>query len=718
MNTNEQNARINQLLKRYDEAKTTDAEEAELAEFFRTSTEVPEEWQDYAVLFITLEAADTLFIDKEQDLLPHKNRRNWWWGIGIAASIAIVAGLTFVMIPKYLKSTEPVIVQQTDTIVKEEHPQIVRNLDVPEPLQPDSLIETVTPQAPVLPHIEEEPHEEHIFAGLEMTAVDSALIGRIAGTGIGQPEPSERLMGREEFEKSYGGFGSGIHIGRVAGSAVDGTPWDSTLLQKLRDEGRTEIHPYDTLFGGGTGIGPAIRLGGNPASNAWRDSILVLLNGEEYPEFLTHFDINGKADIDMFDYFYQQNQLLMRMSYMWWFHKDMVQSYAEKYNRSALNFVVNLRTVKFTPVRKLTKKKIAARKLAYMLNKYRKGYDSNMWVDDYYSPEIFGNEYEELLFGLKAIHNAHNELEYFGAIHEDKNGVYVPLIREMEFYSFAKPDAPTTSHDEFMAIFQRAASKADTNLHGEDSVKYMAFMYGGKKIRKVKPFYSMFFDWELPRKRVFDFQVDEDAKSAWWCEVHLYPELHHESTPEDLRAEFYFCTYDKLYAKDCPEILTNKRFVEGTVVDSNGKPMEGVNVSVYFSNDGAKTDTNGHFSFWMPYKEAHILASQEGYKITHVPYTGEPLKMVLYRYGEKEKTPTENTPVEKDMSEYLTLSTYDNTKMTAEDKEILLKAVIRLAKISSETKDEIDYFLETRKGSDLNISEELFNYIKNHIIIR
>ena len=189
MNINEQNARINQLLKRYDEAKTTDAEEAELAEFFRTSTEVPEEWQDYAVLFSTLEAADTLFIDKELDLLPHKNRRNWWWGIGIAASIAIVAGLTFGMIPKYLKSTEPVIVQQTDTVIKEEHPQIVKNLDVPEPLQPDSLIETVTPQVAIPLHVEEEPHEEHIYAGLEMTAVDSALIGRIAGPGIGQPDP-------------------------------------------------------------------------------------------------------------------------------------------------------------------------------------------------------------------------------------------------------------------------------------------------------------------------------------------------------------------------------------------------------------------------------------------------------------------------------------------------------------------------------------------------
>lgn len=634
MNTNEQKARIKQLLKRYDEAKTTDAEEAELAEFFRTSTEVPEEWQDYAVLFSTLEAADTLFIDKELDLLPHKNRRNWWWGIGIAASIAIVAGLTFAMIPKYLKSTEPVIVQQTDTIIKEEHPQIVKNLDVPEPLQPDSLIETVTPQVAIPLHVEEEPHEEHIYAGLEMTAVDSALIGRIAGPGIGQPEPSERLMGIQEAKKSVGGFGSGIHIGRVAGSAVDGTPWDSTLLQKLRDEGRTEIHPYDTLFGAEIGIGPAIRLGGNPASNAWRDSILVLLNGEEYPEFLTHFDINGKADIDMFDYFYQHNQLLTPTSYMWIYAKDMIKYYEEQYHKSALNYVVDLQTVKLTPVRKLTKKQIAARKLAYMLNKYRKGYDSNMWVNEYFSPEMFGNEYEEQLFGLKAILNAHNELEYFGAVHEDKNGVYVPLIREMGIYSFVEPDAPTTDHDELMAIFQRAASKADASLHGEDSVKYMAFMYGGKKIKKVAPFYSRFFDWELPRKRVFEFQIDDKAKSAWWCEVHLYPELHHESTPEDLRAEFYFCTYDKLYAKDCPELLANKRLVEGTVVDSSGKPMEGVNVSVYGSNDGDFTDAEGHFSFWMPYKEAHIQASLYEYKLTHVPYTGEPLKIVLKHWGE------------------------------------------------------------------------------------
>ena len=91
MNTNEQKARINLLLKRYDEAKTTDAEEVELAEFFRAATEVPEEWQDYAVLFSVLDSVDTLFNDKESDTRP--SRRGWWWAASIAAAIILIAGL-------------------------------------------------------------------------------------------------------------------------------------------------------------------------------------------------------------------------------------------------------------------------------------------------------------------------------------------------------------------------------------------------------------------------------------------------------------------------------------------------------------------------------------------------------------------------------------------------------------------------------------------------
>ena len=85
--------RIKQLLKLYDEAKTTDAEEAELADFFRTATDIPEDLQDYAVLFSVLDSADTLFNDKELEVKPQKTIRKWWWAAGIAAAIIVVVGL-------------------------------------------------------------------------------------------------------------------------------------------------------------------------------------------------------------------------------------------------------------------------------------------------------------------------------------------------------------------------------------------------------------------------------------------------------------------------------------------------------------------------------------------------------------------------------------------------------------------------------------------------
>ncbi|MBO4451612.1 MAG: hypothetical protein J5770_04250 [Bacteroidaceae bacterium] len=84
--------RIKQLLKLYDEAKTTDAEEAELADFFRTATDIPEDLQDYAVLFSVLDSADTLF-NNEDSTHGSGNSKGWWWAIGIAAAIIVIMGL-------------------------------------------------------------------------------------------------------------------------------------------------------------------------------------------------------------------------------------------------------------------------------------------------------------------------------------------------------------------------------------------------------------------------------------------------------------------------------------------------------------------------------------------------------------------------------------------------------------------------------------------------
>ena len=75
-----------------------------------------------------------------------------------------------------------------------------------------------------------------------------------------------------------------------------------------------------------------------------------------------------------------------------------------------------------------------------------------------------------------------------------------------------------------------------------------------------------------------------------------------------------------------------------------------------------------------------------------------------------EYTSTENTRSEaKDVSEYLTLSTYEPNKWTDKDRVILGKAFLRL---TIQNDDGLSYVQETKVGG-LNMSEELFNFIKN-----
>ena len=90
---------INELLRRYDEAQTTDAEERELAEFFRSAAEIPEEWKGYAALFKAFDATDSLFSDEETEAMmagkPKPARRTvvWRWAAVIAVLVVAGAGL-------------------------------------------------------------------------------------------------------------------------------------------------------------------------------------------------------------------------------------------------------------------------------------------------------------------------------------------------------------------------------------------------------------------------------------------------------------------------------------------------------------------------------------------------------------------------------------------------------------------------------------------------
>ena len=87
---------IEELLRLYDEARTTDEQERELAEFFCQTDEVPEAWKGYARLFATFAESDSLFTEAELDeLLPHRRptRPLWPWMLGAAATVALLIGL-------------------------------------------------------------------------------------------------------------------------------------------------------------------------------------------------------------------------------------------------------------------------------------------------------------------------------------------------------------------------------------------------------------------------------------------------------------------------------------------------------------------------------------------------------------------------------------------------------------------------------------------------
>ncbi len=63
---------IDRLLCLYDQAQTTDEQEAWLADFFRDATDIPEAWQRYAILFRSLDMlSEELKAKNEEDLLPH-----------------------------------------------------------------------------------------------------------------------------------------------------------------------------------------------------------------------------------------------------------------------------------------------------------------------------------------------------------------------------------------------------------------------------------------------------------------------------------------------------------------------------------------------------------------------------------------------------------------------------------------------------------------------
>ena len=107
---------IDELLRLYNEARTTDEQERELADFFsQPHDNLPEEWERYAALFTAFAESESLFNEAELEEmtapLPHRSRRVWPWRLGAAAAIALLIGLFLyhsqtTEAPDYLATTE------------------------------------------------------------------------------------------------------------------------------------------------------------------------------------------------------------------------------------------------------------------------------------------------------------------------------------------------------------------------------------------------------------------------------------------------------------------------------------------------------------------------------------------------------------------------------------------------------------------------------------
>ena len=92
---------IKELLLRFTEGQTTEAEEEVLKDYFTHSEHIPEEWEAYKDLFSSFDTDAYDFTQEEVDAMfvaePAKKRAIWPW---IAAACAIGALIMFVTPPK------------------------------------------------------------------------------------------------------------------------------------------------------------------------------------------------------------------------------------------------------------------------------------------------------------------------------------------------------------------------------------------------------------------------------------------------------------------------------------------------------------------------------------------------------------------------------------------------------------------------------------------
>ncbi len=366
------------------------------------------------------------------------------------------------------------------------------------------------------------------------------------------------------------------------------------------------------------------------------DSILYMVNGQVDPDFNAFQREKGKRVASDFNfatsaYLFDKNQLFIR-----WTELDLTRDESTTKER-AIKLVLNAQTVPFKPTREMTPSEIKSRQTAYLQKTYRARLKGDTHSDTYFSPDLFGSTAEERLFGLLTLQCGGNSIhEAFGPMASDSHGIYVPLVRDMTLRGgdrawydkgriWAVKDDPQC--DAVISELRQAAGLADSHVELNDSVVKLAMMSGGRVTAgEPHPFNTHMQSamslsylnkkYSSLDQSVFYFKPEADVPSYWWAEAY-YSTRSRRSVAVHLHAVY------KLYAADCPDLLANRRVVEGRVVNEQGQSLADARVSFgAFHSSGpetsARADADGRFSFWMPFRDAPVWVLCPGYKSVRV----------------------------------------------------------------------------------------------------
>ena len=170
---------IESLLRLYDEARTTDEQEAELATFFRTTKDVPEEWMGYADLFSVFDTSESLFSENELDdylmqavsQQDTKSRTHRVWLYSAIGAVAASVLLSILGVNGLFHESPQTFVKNSMDSCKKVQRLLLQS---PQTLTEKSL------QSSSKVHGESDPLTEEMFASTEKNEVTSAETEELA----------------------------------------------------------------------------------------------------------------------------------------------------------------------------------------------------------------------------------------------------------------------------------------------------------------------------------------------------------------------------------------------------------------------------------------------------------------------------------------------------------------------------------------------------------